>query len=452
MHLLDLPPEMLGQVLSQLRCGRALGRFSAASVHCRDVAVSTASAWQALLPKSVLLPEAAATPVTAAAPDTRELVRRWHTLSDCSWSRTRLRICSEEDKQPPRRFLQRAALLSPTDIIMFGGSSQDPRAHTSQYFNDMWHLSADTGDLRELPAQGQCREELIPAPRTAFSFTTVSADTAFLFGGHTIDDGFTNDLWKAVFTRSGAAIVGVTWTRIGGGAVDSSDSSDSSEDGSEDELLWPHARQGHSATLVDGLGIVLFGGSFPSRVMNDTWLFEIQHQRFRRIICSGPLPKARAGHVGVPVDIDGQAKCVLIFGGNTSEDTLAPELWSLQIGNGVDTPWLWSQVNVAGNTPSARIGHSAVVLGGGRFAVYGGRNLFSGTQTNPTEPQGTVHVLHTSECPIRWQSVIPPAGSCAPFPRTGHAACQVLFIFPSPRVASRSAQLLVCGLSVCAAS
>eukprot|EP01043_Picozoa_sp_COSAG02_P123232 COSAG02_NODE_60192_length_272_cov_0.589595_1_plen_66_part_01 len=39
------PPELLGQVLSQLRCGRALGRFSAASAHCRDVAVSTASAW-----------------------------------------------------------------------------------------------------------------------------------------------------------------------------------------------------------------------------------------------------------------------------------------------------------------------------------------------------------------------------------------------------------------------
>ena len=187
-----------------------------------------------------------------------------------------------------------------------------------------------------------------------------------------------NDLWEATFVkalpRGSTVLTSVRWLRLGGAEpsfdTDSEDSdSDSDLDtgggGNLSTGLWPHARQGHSATNLD-VGVVIFGGSYPGRTFNDTWVFNTHRRRFVSVHPVGAVPPARAGHAAVAV---GRSR-LLLFGGNTLEQTLAPLVWCL------DTPGLdssgdfsWSEVRVSGSSPSPRIGHSAIALGGGTKVV-----------------------------------------------------------------------------------
>lgn len=506
-HLMEtLPLELLLNVLAQTDT-QSLGRLGCSSRICAAVCSRGQLVWARMLAQELRcgVPPGALRDLPA-----QEALRRWTTRSDWKWCEQRLNTCGVDDlgepAEAPKRFLQRAACVEPPPrapdaymsprrsvppgsprspgggsstlldddsdcgsglpsgagsypapkaCLLFGGSSHDPRAHHSTYYNDTWQVELGTMTLRRVEQRawlpqapagllrsmsapetrgetalaaaatrhwGQPREEL-PAPRTAFSLTALG-NKLFLFGGHTLAHGFINDLWEAEvhfsddnygcagdYTTGGGGgdpiVELLEWRRLGpfpsmhGGAdADGADADAPGDDGQgadpaaaggggagQNPPRWPTHRQGHSATVMD-CGIVLFGGSYPAMALNDTWLLQPDtttatdsdadddaHQLFVRAQPDGPLPLPRAGHAAVTVD----RRHLLIFGGNTSESTLAPDLWCLDTCAGLDnlpgSGYSWSEVSVTGMRPSARIGHSAVVLGQ-TVLIYGGRNLF----------------------------------------------------------------------------
>ncbi len=517
-QLLALPLELLLNILAHTQCKRSLGRFGCCSRQCKHVCDRGQLVWASMLAHELAcgLPDGALRGLPA-----KEALRRWSTQTSWKWSAQKLTAVTPEGPMPlaPKRFLQRAACVQPppplplplprSDLIgdqehaaltaappppspkaalLFGGSSQDPRAHHSTYFNDTWQVQL--GDLtlrrveqraagafpnlaRSLSAPGTRHEnavaaaavrgwghQQIPAPRTAFSLTAVG-HRLYLFGGHTLTDGFTNDLWEAEAhfesavapaveqlqsPRKDAAaatvepiVSFVEWRRLGPKTADRD--ADHDADGpaaAAGDVAWPKHRQGHSATEMD-CGIVLFGGSYPAMALNDTWILEPQtgagtvdddaRPWFVQVQPDGPVPLPRAGHAAVTVD----RRHLLIFGGNTSESTLAPDLWCLDTAaGGARQRFAWSEVAVRGLRPSARIGHSAVVLGQS-VLIYGGRNLFqadddddddddhdAGNEAETGLTCGTVHVLNTATLPMSWSKVEP--GGEKPRLRTGHSA------------------------------
>jgi hypothetical protein len=262
---------------------------------------------------------------------------------------------------------------------------------------------------------------------------TTVGQRLFLFGGHTTTTGFVKDLWEAqlAIEQESHTIESIAWSFIGDG---------------DGESQWPAARQGHSATVLHGQ-VVVFGGSYPAMALNDCWMLDPTTQCWTVLVPDpGPLPEPRAGHTAAAVG----AGRMLVFGGNTSAATLSPELWCLElpapgtagspqraqqlrpteVGDGLACTW--SLLSVRGTPPSARIGHSATLVGS-RLLVFGGRNLFGaaagledgerGTDGGDAERCATVHVLETAVEPMCWATTRPSGEP--PLLRTGHCAVAV---------------------------
>eukprot|EP01052_Picozoa_sp_SAG31_P003228 SAG31_NODE_122_length_23797_cov_39.343812_25_plen_277_part_00 len=176
----------------------------------------------------------------------------------------------------------------------------------------------------------------------------------------------------------------VEWRYIGSG-----------QEAAQEQRAWPEARQGHSATVQHGR-ILIFGGSYPAATLNDSWILDPcaaqfepysmavpgsstppvyisrVHESFRttylwfRVIPEGAVPEPRAGHAAVAID----PARMLVFGGNTSAATMQPELWCLELSiihtSGDHTmpsqAGRWSLIEVIGQRPAARIGHSVGCL------------------------------------------------------------------------------------------
>jgi len=469
LHILALPLELILNILAHTGSAEALGRFGCCSRQCRLVCDRGQAVWGMLL-ASELSCELEQGALRELPP--KEALRRWTTQTHWKWCRAQLATQGRDDLdrpivEPPKRFLQRAAAVSPPvspspapqALVLFGGSSQDPRAHHSTYFNDTWQVELGRGAVRRVEQHGapsglarsvsapstaeeraqaagnwvrdgQGYRTRIPSPRTAFSLTAIG-DKLYLFGGHTLAHGFTNDLWEATVRFAPATQPGsepvveeLIWRCLGPPARPEPEDEDEDDDDGEAEpaaepVPWPHNRQGHSATVMRD-GIVLFGGSYPAMALHDTWVFQPEHETFIEVEPAGTPPPKRAGHAAVTVD----NRNLLIFGGNTSEATLEPDLWCLDTGSSIDD-YAWCEVAVGGTKPSARIGHSAVVLGQ-TVLIYGGRDLFDQGEEGVDGAEqgeglcGTIHALNTRTQPMSW-SAIEPAGP-KPLLRTGHSA------------------------------
>ena len=136
-----------------------------------------------------------------------------------------------------------------------------------------------------------------------------------------------------------------------------------------------------SCVTSTGSSLVLFGGKYQSgAVGNELWLYNTSFQTWTRVTHSkNPWPDARAG---CSLTASTTTRKIILFGGYSNAGVSEPEVWSVTISKG-RASWLqmtWP-VNEQGDNkdmPSARFGHSALILKN-ELIIYGGRkNLTDG--------------------------------------------------------------------------
>ena len=168
----------------------------------------------------------------------------------------------------------------------------------------------------------------------------------------------------------------------------------------------PAARWHHSATVLDGTKILIFGGFHDDTTrFNDVWVFDTllstwsqplntdsgdlgggkeskgQKKRF------GPAPLPRGEHTAIARD-----RQVYVFGGYGGAAVARRDFNDLFV---LDVQlWSWQKLDPQGEAPVPRSGHSAALIED-KMVVYGG--------WSSEEQLADLHILHMEE--MRWEAV-----------------------------------------------
>lgn len=180
------------------------------------------------------------------------------------------------------------------------------------------------------------------------------------------------------------------------------------------DKLQPAKRSG--ATLV-GLGEngygVLFGGYGDANLADAYGLVLGAQGGFSWEPITprqGDAPPARCAHTAVALGVGTMA----VFGGYGDNGPLN-DLWTLASYPGIG--WMWARVDgISGDPPEARSGHSAVAIGDDKMLVFGG-----------VGDKGKAHAdlfLYTHSA-RRWDRLDPPTGDFAVTARYNHRAVVV---------------------------
>lgn len=164
-----------------------------------------------------------------------------------------------------------------------------------------------------------------------------SSAVAYLFGGRSGTTAL-NDLWAYDLTSD-------AWTKL------------------TPKGALPPARSDHIAAWIDGLGVVVAGGSSGTTVLDDLWTYDPDANAWRTLATSGARPPARA-EACAAVRTDGR---LWLTGGSVGRELLA-DTWSYDPGTSA-----WTKLTVSGATPEARAGAVCWWTVDDRLAVYGGR-------------------------------------------------------------------------------
>lgn len=148
-------------------------------------------------------------------------------------------------------------------------------------------------------------------------------------------------------------------------------------------LPSPSPRSGHSLTWVGGNCMVLFGGRGSGyEVLNDVWLFDVggDHPEWKELRCDpstvpGEMPLPRVGHSATLI-LGGR---VLIYGGEDSQRHRKADFWLLDISSLMRfspkkaSRIMWKRLRVEGQSPEYRSFHGACTDRSGRYVhVFGG--------------------------------------------------------------------------------
>lgn len=129
----------------------------------------------------------------------------------------------------------------------------------------------------------------------------------------------------------------------------------------------PPPCRAHSATLVDGKRIFIFGGGAASEYYDTLWILDTHLRRWSQVVVEGPRPSRRRAHTAVL--FKGR---IIVFGGGDGSKALN-DVWAL------DTNALaWELLETHGKKPAPRGYHTANVVGHNMVVVGGsdGRTCF----------------------------------------------------------------------------
>jgi protein phosphatase len=178
----------------------------------------------------------------------------------------------------------------------------------------------------------------------------------------------------------------------------------------------PKARFGHTFTLISEIYAVLFGGStalHPLMVSTDTYLLNMQSNKWTKLEGSGSSPSGRVGHAAVSAT----ENQLVLYGGVSGSNgyLVADELYLLDVdittGKGC-----WSIVPVNGQSPGRRSGHTLTYTE--PFLVLFGGTIGS-AMLNDT------WILDTIKSVYFWQKI--EGIKALPSPRAGHTATLVTY-------------------------
>ncbi|RWW05785.1 hypothetical protein GW17_00030923 [Ensete ventricosum] len=146
----------------------------------------------------------------------------------------------------------------------------------------------------------------------------------------------------------------------------------------------PSPRSGHSLTWIGGTYMVLFGGRGSGyEVLNDVWLFDVggNGPEWKELKLSGlpsEIPLPRVGHSATLI----LGNKILIYGGEDSERHRKDDFWVLDIGalqkcqtaGSKKTPRkLWKRLSIEGHHPQYRSFHGVCTDRSGHYVyVFGG--------------------------------------------------------------------------------
>ncbi|PQQ16690.1 tip elongation aberrant protein 1 [Prunus yedoensis var. nudiflora] len=128
----------------------------------------------------------------------------------------------------------------------------------------------------------------------------------------------------------------------------------------------PQPRSGHTAVIIGGSKVVVFGGLLEKKFLSDIVVYDIDNKLWFQPECTGGSdgqvgPSPRAFHVAVVIDCH-----MFIFGGRSGGKRLG-DFWVL------DTDiWQWSELTSFGDLPSARDFAAASAIGNRKIVMYGG--------------------------------------------------------------------------------
>eukprot|EP00929_Paragymnodinium_shiwhaense_P038156 TRINITY_DN20213_c0_g1_i1.p1 TRINITY_DN20213_c0_g1~~TRINITY_DN20213_c0_g1_i1.p1 ORF type:complete len:621 (+),score=116.97 TRINITY_DN20213_c0_g1_i1:103-1965(+) len=135
----------------------------------------------------------------------------------------------------------------------------------------------------------------------------------------------------------------------------------------------PEPRGGHSATLVFGTDIVVFGGASNAETFGDVLRLDPVKRRWTRVpvLASAGVggPGRRTGHAAA-ADSRGR---VWIFGGYDADGNMHNDLWVLALSFDGDGKLVgtWSKPMPTGQLPTPRLGHTFTYIDG-KLVAFGG--------------------------------------------------------------------------------
>lgn len=252
------------------------------------------------------------------------------------------------------------ATLSGASIIIFGGHYYGGKQKGFIYLNDTFVLDVNANRWIKPKISGTP-----PAPRY-FHSSILAGSRIIMFGGK----GEKGMVYRDLHALDPSTM---TWYQGPEGS------------GS------PCARYGHTASLVGGSKMIIFGGTDGKNYFNDLYVLDLEIMAWTQPKASGPEPSARMGHTAMQIGGN-----LLIQGGfyfNEEAQKAAGMKQGSQLKSCylndiriLDTEtYVWSRLRVSGTPPLPRYGHSCNISGPD-IVVFGGWNEKSGNREKLDNP------------------------------------------------------------------
>ena len=148
----------------------------------------------------------------------------------------------------------------------------------------------------------------------------------------------------------------------------------------------PLPRFGHSLVKINQTKIVIFGGNN---------------------INNNKLPSARAAHAAAA----NEQMQMVIYGGSNNLGLIDDKLWILHLSE--ENEGIWDEINVVGNTPGSRYGHSLTYLNP-YFVLFGGNS-------NP-DLSNDVWIINIKNNICQWEKIIFDENCLIPCERLYHSS------------------------------
>ena len=175
----------------------------------------------------------------------------------------------------------------------------------------------------------------------------------------------------------------------------------------------PLPRFGHSLVKINQTKIVIFGGAVGEirkiKYSNETYIYNIMTKIWIKLnnINNNKLPSARAAHAAAAND---QMQMV-IYGGSNNLGLIDDKLWILHLSE--ENEGIWDEINVVGNTPGSRYGHSLTYLNP-YFVLFGGNS-------NP-DLSNDVWIINIKNNICQWEKIIFDENCLIPCERLYHSS------------------------------
>lgn len=127
----------------------------------------------------------------------------------------------------------------------------------------------------------------------------------------------------------------------------------------------PMQRGGHSASLIGGSKVFIFGGENPNRKpCNELWVLDLKTNEWSKPEVLGEAPVARSSHTAVTY----LERYIVIFGGGSVASCYNDVVV-------LDTQTMsWIRPEISGQIPPIRAGHASALLGTIMYMIGGGNN------------------------------------------------------------------------------
>ena len=265
--------------------------------------------------------------------------------------------CEFRIKHPPIRRTNHVGFLYNDDYYIFGG-----RDINRKKMNDMYLVHLDLTDIEQewelLDNYGDIPEPLAEHKGVLFE------SSFYIFGGVNQSEEVSNTLYIY-------SIEDQQWTKKE----------------FEENVVPPRA--GHSMSLV-GEKIVVFGGFakgifsnsvFIYNIRDNTWDNSEKTENDNEILEEGqekveqisnvenlPAPEPRINHSQVSYNTS-----IIIYGGVDKDGKYFDDMWSYDLNTR-----FWKKIEINGEIPKARQGHSALLVDNNQMLIFGGKiaNIF----------------------------------------------------------------------------